>query len=84
MATFTYITVLLIFFVSLFIRDCQLDHKRRLENERKGNLHVLKVSLNFFKEHNITPEHDFEKEIGILENQNFEVTVWDYLPFKKC
>lgn len=75
--------VILSIFLWLFIRDCQLDHKRTLEMKRKGDLQLLKKFQVYFIENNIEPEHDFDAEIKLLEKQNFRITIWDYFPLFK-
>lgn len=67
----------------LFIRDCQLNRKRELEQERKGNLHAIKVMYQYFREKGIPTEYDYEKDIKDLENQSFEVRIIDYFSIRQ-
>lgn len=83
MASLLFIIALPFLFMWLFIRDCQLDRKRNLEQNRKGNLHALKEFHKHFKGNGIVTEHDFDLEIQKLENQDFRVKWMDYLSLRK-
>jgi len=67
----------------LFIRDCQLDRKRTLENERKSNLHVLSEMQQFHQRKGLAEQTNYSQAIDELKNQNFEITWRDYLSWKR-
>jgi hypothetical protein len=47
------ITVLLVLFISLFIRECKLDRIRYREQDRLGDEHILREIEKFKKENGI-------------------------------